>query len=264
MLIDFHAHVFPDKLAKGAVASLAAKAHFTPYTDGTLAETRKLMKEQGVDVFVALNIAVSPRTERSVNDFAISLLQEEGVVPFGSVHPYSENAFSELERLKKAGIQGIKFHNEYQDVYVDDARAEEIYRACAELGLIMLFHGGADRGFLPPIKTTPERMRRAIDKCPEGKFVVAHLGGQDMVGDSVRYLADSPAYIDVSFASKTAEIGEAEDCIRAFGAERVLFGTDCPWDTPAETTAYLRKMRLSDAEREAIFYKNALGLLEKA
>ena len=36
MLIDFHAHVFLDKLAKGAVASLAAKAHFTPYTDGTL------------------------------------------------------------------------------------------------------------------------------------------------------------------------------------------------------------------------------------
>ncbi len=261
MLIDFHTHVFLDKLAKGAVRSLAEKAHFTPYTDGTLSATEKLMREQGVDKFVALNIAVSPRTERHVNDFAISLLSEENVIPFGSVHPYSENAFAELDRLKEAGVKGIKFHNEYQDVFVDDPKAVRIYRACAERGLIMLFHGGADRGFAPPVKTAPERMRRAIDAVPDGKFVVAHLGGQDMIADSVKYLADSPAMIDVSFSAKTAGLHEAEDCIRAFGFSRVLFGTDCPWDTPENTLAFLKKMRFSDEEYALICSENALRLL---
>ena len=261
MLIDFHTHVFLDKLAKGAVRSLAEKAHFTPYTDGTLADTKKLMHAQGVDRFVALNIAVSPRTERHVNDFAVSLLREEGVVPFGSVHPYSENALSELDRLAAAGIKGVKFHNEYQDVFVDDPKAVRIYRACAERGLIMLFHGGADRGFAPPVKTAPERMRRAIDAVPDGKFVVAHLGGQDMIADSVKYLADSPAMIDVSFSAKTAGLHEAEDCIRAFGFSRVLFGTDCPWDTPENTLAFLKKMRFSDEEYALICSENALRLL---
>lgn len=261
MLIDFHAHVFLDKLAKGAVASLAAKAHFTPYTDGTLSVTKKLMKEQGVDAFVALNIAVAPRTERHVNDFAISLLSEEGVIPFGSVHPYSENALAELDRLQEAGIKGIKFHNEYQDVYVDDPRAVHIYKACAERGFIMLFHGGADRGFAPPYKTPPERMRRAIDAVPDGNFVVAHLGGQDMIADAVRYLVDSPAMIDVSFSAKTADLHEAEDCIRAFGFPRVLFGTDCPWDTPENTRAFLEKMRFAEDEYRMIYAENALRLL---
>ena len=54
------------------------------------------------DRFVVLNIAVSPRTEQHVNDFAISLLGEKNIVPFGSVHPDSENALKELDRLKNA------------------------------------------------------------------------------------------------------------------------------------------------------------------
>lgn len=261
MLIDFHVHVFPDKLAAGAVASLAAKAHFTPYTDGTLADTKKFMRAQGVDRFVALNIAVSPRTERHVNDFAISLLREEGIIPFGSVHPYSENALSELDRLAAAGIKGVKFHNEYQDVFVDDPKAIGIYKACAERGLVMLFHGGADRGFAPPVKTAPDRMRRAADKIPDGKFVVAHLGGQDMIAESVKYLADSNVMIDVSFSAKTADLIEAEDCIRAFGVSRVLFGTDCPWDTPEDTLAFLSRMKFTEREKEMIFHENAERLI---
>ena len=48
---------------------------------------------------VVLNSAVSPRTERHVNDFAISLLDKENIIPFGSVHPDSENAFAELGDL---------------------------------------------------------------------------------------------------------------------------------------------------------------------
>ena len=48
MLIDFHAHAFLDKLAAGAVSSLAAKAGFTPFTDGTVSGTEALMKSQAV------------------------------------------------------------------------------------------------------------------------------------------------------------------------------------------------------------------------
>ena len=108
MRIDFHVHTFLDKLAPGAIASLAARSHFTPFTDGTVADTERLMKEQGVDKFVALNIAVAPRTARHVNDFAISLLSRPNIIPFGSVHPASEHALEELARLHAAGVRAIK------------------------------------------------------------------------------------------------------------------------------------------------------------
>ena len=219
------------------------------------------MSEQGVDRFVALNITVSPKTERHVNDFAISLLQYPNVIPFGSVHPDSENALSELSRLQKAGVKGIKFHNEYQGFFVDDGKGMRIYEECVRLGLIMLFHGGADRGFSPPVKTPPARMRKVAQAFPEGKFVVAHLGGQDMIGDAVEYLSDTNVMIDVSFSSRTAAPDAAEACIRAFGFDRVLFGTDCPWDTPESTLAFLSGMHFTQEEMRRICEKNALRLL---
>lgn len=262
MLIDFHAHAFLDKLAANAVSSLAARAHFTPFCDGTVDGTARLMREQGVDRFAVLNIAVSPKTERHVNDFAISLLDRgDTVLPFGSVHPSSPDAFSELERLKNAGVCGIKFHNEYQNFFVDDEIAFPVYERCAELGFIMLFHGGADRGFSPPVKTAPRRMRRVALRFPQAKIIVAHLGGQDMQQEAIDELADTNVYIDTSFVSRSVEPSVAERSIRAFGFDRVIFGSDCPWDTPANTVAFLQAMDFSQEEYEKIYSKNALKIL---
>lgn len=262
MLIDFHAHAFLDKLAANAVSSLAARAHFTPFCDGTVDGTARLMREQGVDRFAVLNIAVSPKTERHVNDFAISLLDRgDTVLPFGSVHPSSPDAFSELERLKNAGVCGIKFHNEYQNFFVDDEIAFPVYERCAELGFIMLFHGGADRGFSPPVKTAPRRMRRVALRFPQAKIIVAHLGGQDMQQEAIDELADTNVYIDTSFVSRSVEPSVAERSIRAFGFDRVIFGSDCPWDTPANTVAFLQAMDFSPEEYEKIYSKNALKIL---
>lgn len=261
MLIDFHAHAFLDKLAAGAVSSLAAKAHIRPFTDGTVAGTKALMRQQGVDRFAVLSIAVSPRTERHVNDFAVSLLGEKEIIPFGSVHPDSADAFSELERLKAAGVRGIKFHNEYQNFFADDDRAFPVYERCAKLGFIMLFHGGADRGYEPPVKAAPRRLRRVCEAFPEAKIVAAHLGGQDMQEEAMEQLADTNAFIDTSFASVSVAPEVCKRSILAFGADRVLFGTDCPWDTPARTLAYLNGLELGEEAMRKICSENALRLL---
>lgn len=263
MLIDFHAHVFLDKLAAGAVSSLAAKARLTPFADGTVSGTKALMRAQGVDKFVALNIAVAPRTQQNVNNFAISLLSDPIIVPFGSVHPDSPDALSELIRLHAAGVRGVKFHNEYQNFFVDDEKAFPIYEKCEELGLIMLFHGGADRGFEPPVKATPARIRKVALAFPRAKIVAAHLGGQAMEQESVQQLADTNVWIDTSFASRCVSSALGEEVIRAFGEDRVLFGTDCPWDTPANTVHWLEKMPLSQTAKQKIYSQNALRLLAR-
>lgn len=261
MLIDFHAHAFPDKLAKNAVASLAARAHFTPFTDGTAADAFRLLTEQGVDRCVLLNIAVTPRSMHHVNDFAISLSRDPRAIPFGSVHPDATDAKEELARLQDAGIRGIKFHNEYQDFYVDDDRALPLYEECAKRGFILLFHGGADAGFAPPVKAPPARMARVCRYFPEAKIVVAHLGGQDMQEEAIGQLVHTNAYIDVSFAAASASAERGRESVLAFGADRVLFGSDCPWDTPAHTLAWLESMELGEEIMRRICSENALHLL---
>ncbi|PWM71735.1 MAG: amidohydrolase [Bacillota bacterium] len=259
MIIDFHTHVFPDKLAAHAVESLGAQVKLKPHTDGTLAFTERLMKEQGVDNFVALNIAASPRTEKHVNDFAIEVNKTH--YAFGSVHPDSPNALSELDRLSAAGIKGVKFHNEYQNFFVDDEKAFPLYEKIEKLRLAAVFHGGYDPAFPPPLKASPERCARVCAAFPKATFIFAHLGGLALPKQSVKHLKNTAAFIDTAYMAGAFTEKEAEYAIKEFGADRVLFGSDCPWDTPENTLAFLKKLHLSQEETQAILYKNALKIL---
>ncbi len=259
MIIDFHTHVFPEKLAARAVENMGRQVHLTPCTDGTIACTEKLMKEQGVDQFVALNIAVSPRTQAHVNEFAV---ETAGTHPaFGSVHPDSPDALAALDALAAAGIKGVKFHNEYQNFFVDDEKAFPLYEKIEKLHLAAVFHGGYDPGFPPPVKASPERCARVAATFPKAKFIFAHLGGLAMPDDAVKYLKNTAALIDTAYMAGAYTPADAERVIKEFGADRVLFGSDCPWDTPANTLAFLKKLHLSEEETEKILFKNALKIL---
>ncbi|MBQ1518990.1 MAG: amidohydrolase family protein, partial [Ruminococcus sp.] len=49
--------------------------------------------------------------------------------------------------------------------------------------------------------------------------------------------------------------------IRKQGADKVLFGSDCPWDDPANEIAMIEDLPLTSEEKEMIFYRNAEKLL---
>ena len=167
MLIDFHTHCFPPKIAGKAIEKLAhASGGFIPNTDGTVDSLRARMREDGIAASVVLSIATNAHQQRAVNDFAISIDNKQDIFAFGSVYPYSEDAFSELERIKEAGLLGVKLHPDYQGFAVDDTRWKPLYRKISELGLITVFHAGLDYGFPPPYNAMPRAMRRNGSKPP--------------------------------------------------------------------------------------------------
>ena len=49
--------------------------------------------------------------------------------------------------------------------------------------------------------------------------------------------------------------------IKMQGADRILFGSDCPWDDPANEINLINRLPLTEEEREKIFFRNAEGLL---
>ena len=49
--------------------------------------------------------------------------------------------------------------------------------------------------------------------------------------------------------------------VRAFGAERILFGSDCPWGSPQNDLQHIRRLPLTDEEKAAILGGNAKRLL---
>lgn len=136
MLIDFHTHAFPERIAARAVGKLSHDAGgLVPQTDGTLASLKEQMRLDGVDISVVHSIATSPKQQANVNSFAIEMDRDPAIVAFGSVHPDAPDALEELERIHAAGLKGVKFHPEYQCFYVDDEKMRPIYKKSLPWGL---------------------------------------------------------------------------------------------------------------------------------
>lgn len=263
MRIDFHTHVFPPKLAAGAIDHLAKASGYLPETDGTIEGLLAKMDAWGVDTAVTANIAVTPRSEKKVNDFAIATNDLKRIVAFGSVHPASENAISELYRLKAAGIRGIKLHPEYQEFDIDDPTAYPIYETCQSLGLVILFHAGFDVAYPNSRKSYPDRAANVIREFPALNIVLAHFGANRGTEEVHKTLIGQHVYFDCSLIYEQGLTpAEAENMIRAHGVDKILLATDCPWGSIPKAEAFLSEMNLTQSELTQIRYGNAKRLLD--
>lgn len=276
MIIDFHTHAFPDKLAPGALAHLTdnarAYAHVygpaRPHTDATLDGLLASSRQSGIDISLLLPIATSAKPSHTINDFAAAADKREGLRSFGSVHPESPAWREELERVAELGLRGIKLHPEYQGFFVDDPACIAVVNAAAQLGLWVVFHAGADIGMPPPIHCTPQRVVRLRQAAPDAKILLAHLGGYWIWEDVLPLIPEMGAAVDTSFC-----IGGHPDkhalfaaIIRGVGTDSVFFGTDSPWDGQAESLAatrtFLAQQHFSEAETAAILGGNAARVLD--
>lgn len=261
MIIDFHTHCFPEKIAKKTIEKLSfVSGGLMPQTDGTENGLLSLMESDKIDKSVVLSIATNANQQTKVNDFAISL-KGDRIIPFGSVFPFSEDWEFELYRLKENGIKGIKLHPDYQQFFVDDERLFPIYKTIERLGFILVFHAGEDFGFPPPYKATPERLRKVVSLI-ETPVVCAHWGSLLMCDDVLKYLCDvDNCYFDTAFGYGTMPKARALEILEKKDINKILFGSDSPWNAPSWDVNMLKTMGLSCEEEEKIFYKNAEKLL---
>ena len=196
-IIDFHTHAFPDALAPRAIAQLtinAAASGYTPLTDGTVAGLVASMDRAGIAKSVVCNIATNPRQMKKVNDFAISCMENPRLIPLGSVNPEAtpEEIDTELNRLKAAGIPGIKLHPDYMKVEIDSEKFTPILEACAGKNLFVITHAGFDPVEPDHIHCSPDMVLRVMDRHPALKLVVAHTGGFDREREVLDTLCGAP------------------------------------------------------------------------
>lgn len=262
MIIDFHTHCFPEKIAEKAVAKLSyASGGLINYTDGTTDGLKKSMEKEHVDVSVVLNIATNAHQMRSVNDFAAKINKEEGIVAFGSVYPFAPDAVFELERIKSLGLSGVKLHPEYQEFFVDDEKMKPIYKKISELGLITVFHAGEDYGYDAPYRCMPKNLKKAL-KWFSSPVVAAHWGGLNASEDVIKYLAGTDGlFIDTSFGYGQLSRSKALRIVEKHGTDSLLFATDSPWHTPTLEMRLLDTLELSEDEKNKILFGNAKRLL---
>lgn len=195
--IDFHCHAFPDKIAQAAVESLAHKGGgLIPRLDGSWdALATEAQEDPDCAYRLLLPIATKPTQQQSINNWAAAH-QKGKILSFGSIHPDAPDALEELARIQSLGLKGVKFHPEYQNFYVDDPKMLPIYRRISSLGLITVFHAGADVAYMPPYRCTPDRLLRILPVFGGTPVVAAHFGGYMMWEEVFQKLCGLPIYLD--------------------------------------------------------------------
>ncbi len=266
MIIDFHTHIFPERIAEQAISSLEEHAGIKAATDGTLEGLRDSMRQYGIDFSVVLPVITRTEQFESVNQYAAKINHTHNIISFGGIHPDHDHVTERLEYIKHLGLCGVKLHPDYQGAYIDDIRYLRILRECVRLKLVSVIHAGLDIGFPAPIHCPPDRallMLREVlkDVTGDSGIVLAHVGGHLQWRLVEELLVGQNVYFDLAFCMNRIEPEQLMRIIRKHGSERILFATDSPWSNQGEMVSYLYSLPLTDAELDNIFYKNARRLL---
>ena len=274
MVIDFHTHVYPDKIAEKTIQTLmsSAPAVTDVYTKGTLSALLESMENAGIDKSVILPVATRKGQFDTINKFALNInMNHKNLVSFGGIHPDDDDIPEKIRFFKENGFKGVKIHPDYTDTFIYDERYIKIIKECAEQGLKIVTHAGADPAF-DTIHCQPKKAREILDNIRsatgEPFMIFAHLGGIRVHEDVKKYLLGSNCYLDISCSF--SELGswcdttakEVTDVIKIHGADKILFATDSPWN---DQKAYLEHFRalpdISDTEKDLILHRNAEKIL---
>jgi predicted TIM-barrel fold metal-dependent hydrolase len=255
-IIDCHCHIYPDAIAERAVAGTSGFYDLPSVYNGKTAQLYRLGEQLGIDHYVVFSVATTPHQTRSINEFiAQEVAQSRGrMTGLGTVHPDSRNLEGDIDHLIELGLKGVKLHADIQAIAADDLRCMKIYEICQKKGLPMLLHTGDHRFNY----SNPARIARVLEAFPELTVIGAHLGGwsvwEEAEHDLPRY---ANFYVDCSSSMYALSAEKTCEIIRAYGADRVLYGTDFPmWPMETELERFYA-LDLTEEEREMILHRNA-------
>ena len=273
-IIDAHCHIYPEKIAARAVASTDEFYNTHAHGTGLIHHLIAVGEEAGYDGYVVQSVASTPHHVASINRFiagAVTATEAEGkrglLTGLGTLHPDLEDMQGAVEEIVAYGLHGVKLHPDMQKFNIDDPKAYPIYEACQERGLPILMHMGDPRFDF----SHPDRLYRVLKDFPELTVVGAHMGGwanwdyacERLSGLDHLYVDTSSSLavmgkeygIEPHVTSLSAE--QAVSLIRAWGVEKVLYGTDYPmWALDADLAAFFA-LGLSEEENRMILAENA-------
>ncbi|MBQ8305903.1 MAG: amidohydrolase family protein [Blautia sp.] len=255
-VFDSHCHIYPDGIAPKAVIAIDRFYKDLPpsHHDGTASTLLKEGREQGISHFIVHSVATTPAQVTVINHFITRAAAESGgaFTGMGTMHPDSPDPRKDFEELCSLGLKGVKLHPDIQRFDADCPWAMSVYEMCEDAGLPVCVHTGDYRYDY----SNPERIAGILKRFPRLTFIGAHFGGWSVWDDAARLLPDYPnLVVDTSSSFYWLEPGNAKELIRAFGSERVMFGTDYPMFPREPELEYLRRLALSSREYEDICWR---------
>ncbi|MBE6685948.1 MAG: metal-dependent hydrolase [Ruminococcaceae bacterium] len=266
MIIDFHTHNFPDRIAERTISLL--ESHGTKAnTNGTLQGLKDSMKDADIDISVVLPVMTAVKQFETVNKYAAETNGKDGIISFGGIHPECDSPEEKLEYIKSLGLKGVKIHPDYQGSFINDERYIRIIKHCVKTGLFVVTHAGLDPAFPEVVRATPERILDMYDKVYCGKeperasIILAHLGSLDETDKVMEMIAGKMFYLDTAVMLDRISGDKTVRLIKAHGSDKILFATDSPWAPQKKFVELLKDLPLTDDEKDNILWKNAKNML---
>ena len=260
-VINAHCHIYPDKIASKAVEGIKDFYDLNMSLNGKTDDLIKDGNNVGVVHYLIHSVATSPKQVKSINEF---ISYEVGQHPdlftgFGTLHPDSDDIQGDFDYLIELGLKGVKLHPDFQLFALNEKRAFDLGEVINAGEVPLLIHCGDFRYNY----SNPEQLIPFLDKFPEMTVIGAHFAGWSMWEDATRQLAGREnLYVDLSSSLYALSPETAKELIHAYGADKVLWGTDYPmWEAVSEME-YFNKIDLTDEERSMILYENSAKLLK--
>lgn len=259
MIIDSHTHAFPDKVAPAAVEALQTAYGAVPVLLPTIDNLLRHMDEAGVDRSVVCPVATRPEQVRSINRWILELPRDR-LIPFGALHPHCDDSEEQIRRLLDGGIQGIKFQPFFQGFTLAEPAAEALFEAIADQFLLVM-HAGDEIIPIPDIEPTPQRLAALAERHPYLRLQIAHMGGYQLWDDVEQHLVGRSVYLDTCYAVGHGPDEQMRRIIEAHGADRIVWGSDFPWESQSGAVANLKALGLPAEQEQAILGSNLLRAL---
>lgn len=254
--IDAHCHIYPEKIASRALKGTDDFYSEKSLCKGVAEDLINEGKKAGIDHFIVQSVATTPKQVKSINEFiAQSVKEADGLFTgLGTLHPDSIDIKSDIEHLLSLGLKGIKLHPDIQAFKIDDYRLLKIYELCEQMSIPILMHTGDKRYDY----SNPNRLLPILKIYTSLTVVGAHLGGWLVWDEAVAAYKGLPNfYVDCSSCFPYIPAEKVKEIIRAYGAERVLFGTDYPMWSPKNEVDKFLQLGLDECEIKSILNINA-------
>lgn len=227
----------------------------------TLENMADSLEDTGIGATVCLPIPPHVTFE----DLRKAQEKDARVIPFTGVdfgRDYDLDAAFQAD--VEAGAKGLKLHPIIQNEALNSARTIEAAKAFAAHDLPILFHCGVSSYYLDDGDQNPEfgkihYARELVEAVPEAKFIAGHSGLFEFKKVVSLLSACDNVWVETSFQSP----GHIRMLIDAFGAGKVLFGSDWPYGNRPPGMATVKEACRGDAElEERLFNKNAVELMK--
>lgn len=163
---------------------------------------------------------------------------------------YLKEANEELEKYKdNTKFVGVKVHHTYSVQPIDSAFSLELFRLIEKTNLPVLVHTYGYEN------TAPKRLLKVLDSCPNLTIIMAHMGG-DNWREAIE-IAKLSQNIYLEPSCRYNEYNKIKEAVDRIGADRIIFGSDAPLLHPYFTIGMIEEARLTEEEKEKIYFKNA-------